>query len=172
MEMKRDYFIKTEVWLPYHIATVFDFFKNAENLQQITPPWLDFRIITPLPIKMEPGALIDYKLNLGGIPVSWKTEISVWEPPYRFVDSQLKGPYQKWVHTHTFVEMGGGTLMEDLVQYRVPGGLLAPLVHEAFVKRKVQEIFDYRKARILEIFERPISVDNPPLYQYSQEEIV
>lgn len=170
--MKRDYFIKTEVWLPRHIETVFDFFKNAENLQQITPPWLDFKIISPFPIKMEQGALIDYKLKFGGIPVSWKTEISVWEPPYRFVDSQLKGPYQKWVHTHTFMEKDGGTLMEDLVRYRVPGGLLAPLVHGMFVKRKVREIFAYRKSRILDIFGPLTGIDNPPLSRYSQEEMV
>jgi len=167
--MKRDYFIKTEVWLPHHIETVFDFFKSAENLQQITPPWLDFRIISPLPIKMEQGALIDYKLKLGGIPIPWKTEISLWEPPYRFVDTQLKGPYRKWVHTHTFAEKDGGTLMEDLVRYSVPGGLLAPLVHEAFVKRQVQKIFAYRKSRIQDIFGSAAGIDNPPLHQYSQE---
>lgn len=170
--MKHDYFLKTGVWLPCHINTVFDFFKNAENLQRITPPWLDFKIISPLPIEMEQGALIEYKLKPGGVPVLWKTEISLWDPPYRFVDTQLKGPYQKWVHTHTFAEVDGGTLIEDLVRYRLPGGLLAPLLHEVFVKRKVREIFAYRKSKILEIFGRPIDIDNPPLYQYSQKEIV
>lgn len=147
-----DYSIETEVWLPYSREIVFDFFYAAENLQIITPPWLDFRIMTPLPIKMQEGTLIDYKLYLYGIPMKWKTEISEWEPPFRFVDSQLRGPYQKWVHTHDFTEKDGGTLMRDRVEDRVPGGPIAPLIHSLFVRRNVEQIFAYRGKTIAEIF--------------------
>ncbi len=153
--MRQDYILETETRLPRPLEEVFDFFKEAENLQQLTPPWLDFQILTPLPVEMKQGALIDYRLKLYGIPLPWKTEISLWEPPFRFVDSQLQGPYRKWVHTHTFEEMNGGTLMRDRVEYRLPGGVLAPLAHRLFVKRNVEAIFQFREAKMTEIFRNP-----------------
>lgn len=153
--MRKDYILETETWLPAPLEEVFDFFRKAENLQQLTPPWLDFQILTPLPVEMKPGALIDYRLKLYGVPLRWKTEISLWEPPFRFVDSQRQGPYRKWVHTHTFQAVNGGTQMHDRVEYRLAGGVLAPLAHRLFVKRNVEAIFHYREARISEIFRRP-----------------
>jgi len=150
--MHKDYVLETETWLPAPLEEVFDFFKKAENLQQLTPPWLDFQILTPLPVEMKQGALIDYRLKLYGVPLQWRTEISLWEPPFRFVDAQLQGPYRKWVHTHTFEAVNGGTLMRDRVEYRLPGGVLAPLAHRLFVKRNVKAIFQFREARITEIF--------------------
>ncbi len=150
--MNKDYILETETRLPRPVEEVFDFFKEAENLQQLTPTWLDFQILTPLPVEMKQGALIEYRLKLYGIPLQWKTEIRLWEPPFRFVDSQLQGPYRKWVHTHTFEEIVGGTLMRDRVEYRIPGGVLAPLAHRLFVKRNVKAIFRFREAKIRKNF--------------------
>jgi ligand-binding SRPBCC domain-containing protein len=166
----KDYLLKTDVWLPQPIDQIFDFFKKAENLQQITPPWLNFQILTPLPIEIQQGTLIDYRLKLYRISILWKTGITVWDPPCFFVDSQLGGPYRKWVHTHCFEELDGGTRMQDVVEYRLPGGPLAPLAHELFVKRNVRDIFAYRKARILDIFGNPVESSNPPVRQYSPGE--
>ena len=138
-----------EQWLPRPRAEVFPFFTDAANLQAITPPWLDFRILTPGPIAMRPGALIDYRLKLRGFPIRWRTQITVWEPPFRFVDRQLKGPYRQWVHEHSFEEKDGGTLCRDRVDYAVPGGAL---VNRIFVQRDVETIFAYRREQLERLF--------------------
>lgn len=138
-----------EQWLPRPRAEVFPFFADAANLQAITPPWLDFRILTPGPIAMRPGALIDYRLKLRGFPIRWRTQITVWEPPFRFVDRQLKGPYRQWVHEHSFEEKDGGTLCRDRVDYAVPGGAL---VNRIFVQRDVETIFAYRREQLERLF--------------------
>jgi ligand-binding SRPBCC domain-containing protein len=126
---------------------VFPFFAAADNLEQITPPELQFRITTPLPIEMGEGTLIKYQLRLHGIPFEWLTRISVWNPPHEFVDEQLRGPYRQWVHRHTFAEDNGRTKMEDVVDYALPfhpfGELAAPLV-----AAQVRRIFDYRTSAI------------------------
>ena len=127
---------------------MFDFFAKAENLERITPPFLQFHIKTPEPIQMRKGALIDYTLRIHGIPALWKTEIAEWDPPYRFVDRQLKGPYKLWHHTHTFTEQAGGTMMVDEVRYEVPLGPLGDIVHALFVRKDVANIFRYRNATI------------------------
>lgn len=150
--MKENYIFETRLWLPATQEDVFEFFSKAENLQRITPSWLNFRTLTPLPLKIMRGRLIDYRLKLFGIPIRWKTEISVWEPPHRFVDRQIKGPYQTWIHTHRFESESGGTMMIDRVEYIPRGWLLAPLLNSLFVKRNVQRIFDYRREEILRIF--------------------
>lgn len=137
-----NFLLTTEQWFPVPRADVFAFFADAANLQAITPPWLHFEVLTPCPISMQTGQLIDYKLRLHHIPVLWQTEISAWQPPFRFVDRQLRGPYQLWVHEHTFEEQRGGTLVRDSVEYRVPGGWL---VHTLFVGRDLRRIFDYRR---------------------------
>lgn len=128
------------------LQEVFNFFGQAENLNKLTPPHLNFQILTPMPIKMGKGTLIDYKLKLFGVPFYWRTEITVWEPPFRFVDIQVKGPYKKWVHEHIFrEEKEGKVLMEDIVTYKSPGGLLEPIIHKVFVERNLNKIFKYRE---------------------------
>lgn len=136
------YLLATDQWFPVPRETVFPFFGDAANLEAITPPWLRFEVVTPSPIDMQPGQLIDYKLRLHYVPIRWRTEISVWEPPVRFVDRQLKGPYHFWVHEHTFEEQAGGTLVRDRVEYKVPGGRL---VHALLVRRDLERIFTFRR---------------------------
>jgi ligand-binding SRPBCC domain-containing protein len=142
-------------WLPAAIDEVFAFFSDAHNLDVLTPPWLHFRILTPRPIPMRLGTLIDYRLRWRGLPLSWRTQISTWEPPYRFVDQQVRGPYRQWVHQHTFEEHDGGTLMHDSIAYAVPGWLLEPLLSRLIVARDVERIFAYRRARMQELFGPP-----------------
>ena len=133
--------------LPRPVEQVFAFFADATNLERITPPELRFRIVTPLPIDMHRGTRIDYRLALFGLPFGWDTEISVWEPPHRFVDRQLAGPYRQWIHTHEFAPAGGGTHMLDRVEYVLP---LEPLGRIALplVRRQLERVFDYREAAI------------------------
>ncbi|WP_396623687.1 SRPBCC family protein [Luteitalea sp.] len=133
--------LSTTAWLPQSVDEVFPFFGDAHNLDILTPPWLSFEILTPRPIPMHAGTLIDYRIKLRGIPMRWRTRISLWEPNRRFVDEQLRGPYLEWIHTHTFEPLDGGTLMKDTVRYRVPGG---GLVNRFFVQRDVERIFTYR----------------------------
>jgi ligand-binding SRPBCC domain-containing protein len=134
------------------LEEVFDFFSNAENLNLLTPAELEFKILTPTPIKMESGAIIDYSIKLGGIKFKWKTEITVWEPPYRFVDIQIKGPYGLWMHEHTFTKNGSSTIVKDKVDYISRGWFLEPLIHKLFVQKKLANIFDYRQNKLNLIF--------------------
>lgn len=141
--------LQTEVFIPRPRAEVFAFFADASNLERLTPRWVNFRIVTPPPIEMKQGAIIDYTIRIHGVPVRWRTEIEAWEPPRRFVDTQLQGPYWLWRHEHTFEEVEGGTLCGDRVTYRAPMGWLT---HPLLVDRDVRRIFEYRKAKLLEIF--------------------
>ena len=141
--------LRSSIWLPRPLEVVFDFFADARNLEVLTPPWLRFQIVTPEPIAMRPGARIAYRLKLHGIPLRWDSEIAVWEPPYRFVDVQRRGPYRRWVHEHTFEEQGGGTLVSDHVRYAVLGGAL---VERLFVRPDVEKIFAYRREKLIETF--------------------
>jgi len=135
----------TELWLPVPREKIFPFFAEARNLEIITPPWLNFHVLTPAPIAMRAGALIDYQLRIHGVPVRWRTEITAWNPPFSFCDEQRRGPYRRWSHTHTFVAKNGGTLCRDEVVYAVPGGAL---VNRLFVRRDVEKIFEYRAAAL------------------------
>lgn len=129
----------------------FEFFAQARNLAVITPPWMGFDVITPEPIEMRPGALIDYRLKLHGVPVRWRTRIEVWEPPVRFIDVQVSGPYALWEHTHTFERDGEqGVVIGDHVRYAIPLGLLGRIAHAAFVKRDLERVFDYRERAVAE----------------------
>jgi len=148
-ERRGFYLLEAEQFLPRGIDEVFSFFADAANLQKLTPSIIDFQILTPLPITMRAGALIDYRLRLHGFPLKWRTEISDWEPPLRFMDRQLKGPYRVWEHEHRFVSQDGGTLVCDRVLYAVPGGAL---IHHFFVKRDVRQIFEYRQKVLQELF--------------------
>jgi hypothetical protein len=133
------------------IEEVFAPFADAGNLQAITPPWLHFRIISELPIEMRKGARIEYWLRLHGVPVRWRTVIEQWDPPHRFVDRQVRGPYALWEHTHTFEEVEGGTLVRDTVRYRVGKGPFGEVAHRLFVRRDLERIFAYRREAVLRI---------------------
>ena len=145
----RTFTLETSLWLPQPADRVFAFFADAANLETLTPPWLRFRILTPLPIAMAAGTRLDYRLRYRGFPLRWRTEILAWEPPHRFVDSQIKGPYRRWYHEHTFVEQDGGTLATDNVEYALLGGALT---NALLIGRDVERIFAYRQERLLEIF--------------------
>jgi len=146
------YRLERSLFLPRPREEVFAFFSDAANLERITPPFLNFHIITARPIAMKPGAIIDYKLRLYGIPFQWRTLIETFDPPVSFSDVQVTGPYRRWHHLHEFVEVPGGTEMRDRVDYELPFPLFAPIVHPLFVRRSVQQIFDYRNKIISEIF--------------------
>jgi len=139
-----DYVLRTSVLLPVPIDRVFPFFAAAENLARITPPELGFLVRTPSPIDMRSGALIDYTIKLWGLPLRWRTKITRWNPPFEFEDTQLRGPYAKWVHRHTFTAAGVETVMADEVRYRLPFGLLGRPAH-FIVRRQLRRIFTYRE---------------------------
>ncbi len=145
----RVYHLEAELWLPVPTSQVFPFFADAGNLEKITPSWLRFQVITPVPITMKRGALIDYRIRLHGLPLRWRTEISVWEPPCRFVDRQVHGPYRQWVHEHVFEGRDGGTFCQDRVEYAVFGGAL---IERMFVRRDVKRIFEHRAAALRKHF--------------------
>jgi ligand-binding SRPBCC domain-containing protein len=142
----------TELFLTRSVDEVFGFFSDAANLNLLTPPWLHFRILTPLPVPMRCGTLLDYRIRWRRVPLRWRTQISVWEPPHRFVDQQLAGPYRRWEHEHTFEERDGGTLLRDRVEYDVYGWLLAPLLIRWLVGPDLRRIFDYRQQRMKQLF--------------------
>lgn len=137
--------------LPRPVDEVFAFFADARNLERLTPPFLNFEVLTPDPIDMREGALIDYRLRVRGLPLRWQSRISVWEPPHRFVDEQLKGPYKKWHHEHLFSpgSSPGSTRCEDIVHYAVP---LSFIVHSLFVGPDVKRIFRYRQEQLKALF--------------------
>ncbi|MCU0771566.1 MAG: SRPBCC family protein [Verrucomicrobia bacterium] len=136
-------------YLPRPRSEVFDFFSDACNLEAITPPWLRFQILTPAPIRMGVGTLIDYRLRVHGLPLRWRTRIAEWNPPHGFADEQVRGPYRLWHHEHTFEEADGGTLMRDSIRYAPMGGTL---INRLFVRRDVEAIFAYRERRLKELF--------------------
>jgi ligand-binding SRPBCC domain-containing protein len=131
------------------------FFEDPGNLGEITPPFLDFRIVTKGPIEMKEGALIDYTIRLHGVPLRWQTRIDHYVPGVEFVDLQIKGPYKYWHHHHTFRETPGGTEIGDTVTYELPFGPLGRAVHAAFVARQLEQIFRYRAEVIREKFGQP-----------------
>ena len=141
--------LRREQRLPGPPEAVFPFFADAGNLEAITPDWLSFRIVTPRPIEMRVGALIEYRLRLHGVPVSWLTRIEEWDADParpRFVDAQLTGPYKLWHHTHEFEPDGAAhTIMRDTVRYALPFAPLSELARRAFVARDLERIFDYRR---------------------------
>ena len=143
--------LRRDLWVPQPLNQTFDFFSRAENLEQITPPWLRFRIVTPLPINMTAGATIEYALKVRGVPLHWLTEIQIWDPPYAFVDVQTKGPYKRWRHTHQFRPDSGGTAILDVVEYELPLGILGDVVHRVQVARDLEKIFDYRTQRVKDL---------------------
>jgi len=148
-QQSRTFVLHAEQWLPCPREALFEFFSDAFKLELLTPPLLRFRVVTPAPILIQPGTLIDYKLSLHGVPMRWQSEISVWEPPLRFVDRQTRGPYRVWEHEHCFEEQKGGTLVIDHVHYRAPGG---SLVNRFFVTPDLRKIFSFRMQKLEELF--------------------
>jgi ligand-binding SRPBCC domain-containing protein len=140
--------LRREQHLPKSPDEAFAFFGDAHNLEDITPPWLGFRVVTPRPLAMRPGTLIEYRLRLHGLPLHWRTQIAVWDPPRRFVDVQLRGPYRLWHHTHEFEPEGDGTRMTDVVRYGLPLGPLGEIAQAILVGRDVEAIFDHRAGAI------------------------
>jgi ligand-binding SRPBCC domain-containing protein len=134
-----------EQFLPRRIEEIFPFFSDAANLQKLTPAFLRFHIVTPLPIEMNVGTLIDYRLKIHHLPIRWRTKITEWNPPHSFRDVQLRGPYRLWDHFHRFEPAAGGTKVIDHVRYSALGGRLA---HRLLVNRDIRNIFAYR-AQIL-----------------------
>ena len=128
----------------------FDFFADPWNLEAITPPWLRFRIVEA-PARLERGAHLRYRLQLFRVPIHWHTEIVAWQPPRSFTDLQLSGPYPLWEHTHRLSPARGGTEIFDLIRYRLPGGVLAPVVQRLAVGRWLDAIFAFRSARMREL---------------------
>lgn len=143
------YLLRSETVVPRPLEEVFAFFGNAANLEIMTPAWIKFHILTPQPIAMHEGCILDYKLRIHGLPLKWQSEITAWDPPYRFIDESRRGPYKWWRHEHTFETVDGGTRVTDEVHYGVPGGAL---MNALFVARDLRRIFNYRRAKLVEVF--------------------
>ena len=148
--LAKTHILEREQMIPLPIGEVFEFFSRPDNLQAITPAWLDFRILDATE-PLRKGALIRYALRWRGIPLRWTTEITEWDPPHGFVDTQISGPYVLWRHQHRFTADGSGTRINDTVSYILPFGALGAVVHRAFVKRDLQAIFDHRQQRVREL---------------------
>ncbi|MGB0717294.1 MAG: SRPBCC family protein [Phycisphaerae bacterium] len=151
LEIKRDgagYRLLATTRIPAPLETVFPFFADAANLEVLTPDFLHFHIVTPQPLEMAVGLNIDYRLRMHGLPMRWRSEITVWEPPYRFMDVQKKGPYRWWRHEHRFIDRGANTIVEDEISYGVPFRMI---LHPLFIKRDLLTIFNYRLSQMHKI---------------------
>ncbi len=155
--VSRTFQLTSRQWLPRAPEEVFAYFSDAFNLENLTPPWLQFRVLTPAPIAMRTGTEIDYRLRLRGLPLQWRSRISDWTPPFRFVDDQITGPYRRWHHVHMFEAQECGTSVIDVVEYASIGGRLA---QSLFLRRDLRGIFTYRQQRLADLF--GADPDNPP----------
>ena len=164
--MKTFQLIKTQV-INSPMDDVFDFFSKPENLKTITPAKLSFNILTPTPIVMEKGTVIDYTISLFLIPIHWRTLITKYNPPYEFVDEQIKGPYNFWHHTHKFKKVDGGVEISDRVIYSIPMGIIGSVLHFIWIKRDLEKIFLHRK----EVIENILVNNNPDENQDHEREI-
>jgi ligand-binding SRPBCC domain-containing protein len=144
----------TKQFLPITREEAWQFFSSPKNLALITPPEMDFRILTPgLPEAIHEGLLIEYTVKpLGGIAVKWQTRIGLVLAPYQFSDIQEKGPYAYWKHTHVFIEQNGGTMMIDEINYKLPLGFIGRWIHKWFIRKKIEKIFEYRKNKLNKLF--------------------
>lgn len=149
------YIMRREQWIARPIEEVFAFFADAHKLEEITPPWLGFKILSMSTNSISEETVIRYRLRLHGMPIHWRTEIREWNPPHYFVDEQTKGPYKQWRHKHRFEAHGSRTKMIDEVQYSLPFGVLGRIVHAVKVRRDVSRIFDYRRFHIDALFGQP-----------------
>ncbi|MFT4543167.1 MAG: ligand-binding SRPBCC domain-containing protein [Planctomycetota bacterium] len=142
---KKTFVLESEQWIGRSIDSVFEFFSHPNNLEALTPPWLHFRVLKASTETIREGTTIDYQLRLHGIPLRWRSIIESWNPPFEFVDRQIRGPYRSWVHRHSFEPSSAGVLMKDHVEYSILGG---SLVNRFFVRPDVQRIFAYRSEHI------------------------
>jgi ligand-binding SRPBCC domain-containing protein len=148
-QMGAGFRLETALLLPRERERLFEFFSDAFRLETLTPPWLRFRVVTAAPIRIETGTVIDYRLRIRGIPIRWRSRITVWDPPRRFVDEQVRGPYSRWCHEHVFESVEGGTLCRDIVDYAVFGGWL---IDSLVVRRDLRRVFAFRHRRLKELF--------------------
>jgi ligand-binding SRPBCC domain-containing protein len=146
------YTLHREQWISRRIDEAFAFFADARNLEEITPSWLGFKIVSMNTDSIEEGTTILYRLRLHGMPLHWRTDICEWNPPHCFVDEQTKGPYKRWRHTHRFEAHGSRTKMIDEVQYSLPFGVLGRIVHAVKVRKDLSRIFDYRRRQMDALF--------------------
>jgi ligand-binding SRPBCC domain-containing protein len=143
--------LDAEMWLPLPQEGVFAFFSDIENLHRLTPPWVHFETLTPRPIVLRAGLVVEHRLRIKGIPIRWKSQITLWEPPTRFIDEQRRGPYNAWIHRHEFAAEDGGTWVRDHITYEPRGWLLAGLVNRWLVAPELRRIFAHRHARLREL---------------------
>ena len=141
--------MESRIWLRSSLDVVFPFFADARNLEQLTPPWLRFAVLTAGDVSISAGTLIDYRLRLRGIPINWQSEITAWDPPRRFVDEQRRGPYRVWIHEHLFRGYDGLTLAEDRVRYAVIGG---SVINRLLVAPDLARVFRYRREKLAALF--------------------
>lgn len=139
------YLLRTQMIAPVSIQEAFAIFEDPRNLAKITPPWLNFQIITPEPIVMKKDAVFDYRFKWVGLPMSWQTIITDYEPPFYFVDFQAKGPYTLWKHSHTFKPSAEGTIVTDEVEFILPLGILGKIALKAGVSEQLKQIFRFRQ---------------------------
>jgi hypothetical protein len=144
---------RAEQFVPRQLDEVFEFFSKAENLQMLTPPWLNFHIVSVQPTPVREGTLIQYSLRWRAFPIRWTTKIISWEPPHSFIDLQLSGPYRLWRHEHHFAAEGNGTRITDEVHYVLPLGIVGRIAHMVKVRSDVEAIFAYRGAAVRQVFE-------------------
>jgi ligand-binding SRPBCC domain-containing protein len=144
-----DHVLEARIWLARPRPEVFAFFADPHNLPRLTPPSAGLRLSTER-ATLAAGAVLDFRMRWLGVPLSWRTYIREYDPPYRFVDVQVRGPWARWEHRHRFLEENGGTWVEDRVTYRLPFGALGRLVHAALVERQLRQAWAYRQARLEE----------------------
>lgn len=149
--MATEYRLERSQIVPRPLDEVFPFYSDPGNLRRLTPEWLGFTILTP-EVEMRTGARIDYRVRPLGVPQRWTSLISVWDPPHRFVDEQVRGPYRRWHHLHEFRAVEGGTEISDTVTYALPFGPLGRVAHALFVQRQLRAIFEYRERKVVELF--------------------
>ena len=150
-----DYVIERRLWLPRPRPEVFAFFADPGNLARVSPPPADLRWLAPPPASLGAGAVLDFSIRLCGLPVRWRVFVREFDPPYRFIDAQLWGPFARWEHRHLFFEGppgdATGTWVEDRVTYRLPLGSLGRLAHALGAGRSIARVFDYRARRLQEL---------------------
>ena len=148
-----DHVLEARVWLARPRPEVFAFFADPRNLLKLTPPRVGLRLLSDVG-ELAAGAVLDFRVAWLGLPLSWRSYIREYDPPYRFVDVQVRGPWARWEHRHLFLEEGGGTWVEDRVTYRLPLGALGRLAHAALVRRQLRALWAYRQQRLGELLAR------------------